>query len=192
MDVNEKSERLIEAASAILNAAPNRRLNAVVLNKTLFYLDLAHLRDHGILLTGNPYIAIQKGPVIAKYKQRLIAQLETRGIARQVNEWDGSKPILLESELPQYHFLNGDAIALAATVTTFFSATTSGQVSDFSHDNPGWRLAWNEFVRLGKPCAIDMLVAMQQIIEDDPWMDGPLLDDDEILAAADAGEGMDW
>ena len=50
MSTNEKSERLIEAAAAILNAAPDHRLNAVVLNKALFYLDLASLRDRGELL----------------------------------------------------------------------------------------------------------------------------------------------
>ena len=33
---------------------------------------------------------------------------------------------------------------------------------------------------------------MQQIIEDDPWMETPLFNHDEILAAADAGVGADW
>jgi hypothetical protein len=37
-----------------------------------------------------------------------------------------------------------------------------------------------------------MRVAMQQIIEDDPWMDVPLADDDEVLRAADAELGEDW
>ena len=31
-----------------------------------------------------------------------------------------------------------------------------------------------------------------EIIEDDPWMDTPLLDHDELLAAADAAEGDEW
>ena len=93
MDSSEKCEWLIEAASAVLNAAPNRRLNAVVLNavvlnKVLFYLDLDALRDRAETMTGNAYIAIQQGPVVAKYSQRLIGQLETRGIGRQINEWD--------------------------------------------------------------------------------------------------------
>ena len=61
MSSNEKSERLIEAAAAILNAAPDRRLNAVVLNKALFYLDLASLRDRGETVTHNSYIALEKG-----------------------------------------------------------------------------------------------------------------------------------
>ncbi|CAN5201984.1 hypothetical protein BH09SUM1_BH09SUM1_25880 [soil metagenome] len=192
MDSNEKSERLIEAASAVLNAAPMHRLNAVVLNKVLFYLDLSSLRDRGEVVTGNTYIAIQRGPVVARYQQRLIGQLESRGIARQVEEWDGSKPILLETALKHRRYLDAHSMALASAVTTFFADATSAQASDFSYENPGWRLAWGEYLRSKKPCPIDMQVAMQQIVEDDLWMDGPLLDDDGILAAADAEDGADW
>lgn len=192
MDSHEKGERLIEAASAVLNAAPNRRLNTVVLNKALFYLDLASLRDRAATITGNTYIAIQQGPVVAKYPQRLISQLEARGIGKQISEWDGSKPVLLESCPEHFQFIDADAMILVSAVTAFFAEATSRHASDYSHENPGWRLAWNEFRRSGKPCPINMRVALQQIVEDDPWMDWPLLSDDEILAAADAGVGADW
>ncbi len=192
MDVYEKSERLIEAASAVLNAAPSHRLNAVVLNKTLFYLDLAALRDRAETITGNTFIGIQQGPVVAKYPQRLIGQLESRGIAKQISEWDGSRPIFLEASPQHFQFLDSEAMALVSVVTSFFADSTSRWASDYSHENPGWQLAWNEYRRTGRPCAINMRVALQQIIEDDPWMDLPLLNDDEILAAADAGVGVDW
>jgi hypothetical protein len=192
MDGSEKSQRLIEAASAILNAAPNHRLNAVVLNKALFYFDLASLRDRGATMTRNTYVGLQQGPVVARYPQRLIAQLESRGIARQISLWDGSKPLLLESIPEQFQFLDAEGMALISAVTTHFADLTSKQASDFSHENPGWQLAWNAFRRTGKACAINMHIAMQQIIEDDPWMDSPLLGDDEIFAAADAGDGADW
>lgn len=192
MSTNEKSERLIEAAAAILNAAPDRRLNAVVLNKALFYLDLASLRDRGETVTHNSYIALEKGPVVAKYQQRLIEELETRDIAKQISEWDGSKPILLESCPEHFQFVDADTLILASKVTSFFAAATSRQASDYSHENPGWELAWDDFRRTGKPVAINLRIALQQIIEDDPWMDTPLLDDDELLAAADAAEGDEW
>ena len=192
MEPNEKSERLIEAASAVLNAAPNRRLNAVVLNKTLFYLDLASLRDRAETLTGNSYIALSQGPVVAKYQQRLIGQLESRGIAKQISEWDGSKPVLLESCPQHFQFLDSDSMILVSAVTAFFADATSRQASDYSHENPGWQLAWSEYRRTNRPCAINLRVALQQIVEDDPWMDLPLMSDDELLAAADAGVGVDW
>ena len=192
MEPNEKSERLIEAASAVLNAAPNRRLNTVVLNKTLFYLDLASLRDRAETLTGNSYIALSQGPVVAKYQQRLIGQLESRGIAKQISEWDGSKPVLLESCPQHFQFLDSDSMILVSAVTAFFADATSRQASDYSHENPGWQLAWSEYRRTNRPCAINLRVALQQIVEDDPWMDLPLMSDDELLAAADAGVGVDW
>jgi hypothetical protein len=189
---NEKSERLIEAASAILNAAPNRRLNTVVLNKALFYLDLASLRDHGETITHNSYIALQQGPVVAKYNSRLIGQLESRGIGKQISEWDGSKPIILEACPQHFEFVNADAMILVSAVTSYFADATSRKASEYSHDNPGWQLAWDESRRSGTPTAVNMRIALQQIVEDDPWMDLPLLNDDAILAAADAGSGADW
>ncbi len=192
MDSSEKSERLIEAASTVLDAAPDQRLNAVVLNKTLFYLDLASLRDRGMTVTENPYIALENGPVVAKYPQRLIGQLEARGIAKQISEWDGSKPIVLGSPLKEFKYLDAKTLTLVSAVTAFFANATSRQASDFSHENPGWDLAWNEFRHTGRPAAINLLIALQQIIEDDPWMDLPLFNDDELLAAADSGAGMNW
>ena len=192
MDAQEKCDRLIEAAAAVLNAAPQRRLNTVVLNKALFYLDLASLRDRAQTITGNTYIAIQQGPVVAKYPQRLIEQLELRGIGRQISEWDGSKPVLLEACPPHFQYVDAEALILVSAVTSYFAEGTSRQASEYSHENPGWRLAWNQYRRTGKPCAINMRVALQQIVEDDPWLDLPLLSDDEIVAAADAGLGVDW
>lgn len=192
MDAAEKSDRLIEAASAALNAAPNRRLNAVVLNKVLFYFDLATLRDRGSTITNNTYIGIQQGPVVAKYPQRLIGQLEARGIGKQISEWDGSKPVLLETTPEHFHYLDCDALVLLSSVVSFFSSMTSRQASDYSHENSGWQLAWNEFRRTGRPCAINLHIAMQQIVEEDPWLDLPLMSADEALALADAAMGAEW
>lgn len=192
MDASEKSARLIEVASAVLNAAPEHRLNTVVLNKALFYLDLAAFRDRAETLTGNAYVALQQGPVVAKYDQRLIGELEAQGIAKQVSEWDGSKPVLLESCAEHFQFLDADALILVSAVTSYFSGLSSRQASDFSHENPGWQLAWDTYRRTRKPTAVNMRIALQQIVEDDPWMDLPLLNDDEILAAADNGVGADW
>jgi uncharacterized phage-associated protein len=192
METSEKSDRLMEAACAVLSAAPQRRLNAVVLNKVLFYLDLAALRDRGETITGNSYVALQQGPVVAKYPQRLIGQLESRGMAKQISEWDGSKPVLLEQSPQHFNYVDADAMALVSAVTAHFADATSREVSDYSHDNPGWQLAWNEYCRTNKLQSINLRIALQQIVEDDPWMDSPLLKDDEILAAADAAAGGDW
>lgn len=188
----EKSDRLIEAATAILTVAPGQRLNAVVLNKALFYLDLAALRDRGQTVTGNAYLALPNGPVVARYPQRLIAELTRRGLGRQTSEWNGARPVQLHSPVTQFRYLDAEALSLVSAVTSFFASTTSGQASDYSHENPGWLQARSEVLRTGRPVAIDLRIALQQIIEDDPWMDSPLTDDDELLAAADAADGAEW
>lgn len=192
MNPNDKSQRLIETASAVLHAAPDRSLNVVVLNKVLFYVDLASLRDRGETITHNSYIAIQNGPVVAKYPQRLIKPLEDRGIARQISQWNGAMPVTLEECPKHFEFLGPDDMLTIADVTSFFANSTSNLASEFSHRNPGWQLAWNHYQRGGKPVAVNMRIAMQQILESDPWMQTPLSSGDEILAAADDAIGDDW
>jgi hypothetical protein len=183
---------LIEAASAVLHAAPGHSLNVVVLNKVLFYLDLVSLRDRGETVTQNSYIALQNGPVIAKYPKRLVASLEEQGIARQDSRWDAAKPLVLVNCPKHFEFLDSDSMIIVSDVVTFFADATSAAASDYSHKNPGWQIAWNQFQRERKPVAINMRIAMQQIVECDPWMTTPIVNDDEILAAADAGIGDDW
>jgi hypothetical protein len=192
MESSDKSRRLTEAASAILQAAPGHSLNAVVLNKVLFYLDLATFRDRGKTLTQNPYIALQNGPVIAKYQQRLIDRLADLGIARQISRWDGSKPVVLEAQLSRFEFLDSDDLIKISDVTSFFACSTSSIASEFSHRNPGWQLAWNQYQRNGRLSAINMRIAIQQILEADPWMLTPLSRGDQMLADADAAIGKDW
>ena len=192
MSPDEKSQRLIESASAVLHAAPTHSLNAVVLNKVLFYLDLAALRDRGDTITHNSYIALQNGPVVAKYQQRLIQGLEEEGIARQISQWDGAKPIVLENCPEHFRYIASDEMILVGDVTNFFADATSRNASEFSHLNPGWKLAWDQYLLDGKPTAINMRIAMQQIVEADPWMQVPLASDDEVLAAADSAVGDDW
>ncbi|MFM7038405.1 MAG: Panacea domain-containing protein [Planctomycetaceae bacterium] len=192
MAADDRNLRLIEVASAVLHAAPGHSLNAVVLNKVLFYIDLATLRDRGETLTQNPYVALQNGPVIAKYQNRLIDRLNELGIARQISQWDGSKPIVLEVFPTQFQFLNSEDMIKVSDVTSFFADSTSRIASEFSHRNPGWQLARNQYQRDRKPVAVNMRIALQQIIEADPWMLRPISDGNQMLSNADAAIGEDW
>lgn len=192
MDAQEKADRLVEVAMVALAAAPAQRLNAVVLNKVLFYSELAALRDWGKPLTGNAYVALQQGPVVAQFQRRLIGELETRGLAEQLEEWTGAKPVHLTKGDEPIVFLNDEERTLIARVACHFARGTSQQASDYSHENPGWQLAWSRYRREGRPAAIDLIVAMQQIVEDDPWMDEPLLSEEDALAVADSELGEDW
>ncbi|MEZ6115837.1 MAG: Panacea domain-containing protein [Pirellulaceae bacterium] len=193
MSGNEKKKKLIETTAAILRSAPSNELNIVVLNKALFYVDLVALRDHGNTLTENSYIALENGPVVAKYPQRLIKPLAEARIAEQVDRWNGAKPLVLikSQEPPDFLVPHLDTIN---RVTGYFATMTSEAASKYSHLNPGWRMAWRSSSETGQPCPINMLIALQQIVEDDLWTSEPLVTQERqsIIRAADDGEGESW
>lgn len=190
---NEKQQRLLETAVALLAAAPDQKMNAVTLNKSLFYFDLACLRDFGETLSQNTFVALDFGPVVARYDRRLVKELQSRDLAVQLDEWDGGKPLQLHNRFSQTDFLDDDRIELASQVGAYFGNLSSTKASDYSHENVGWQVAYDEGLRAGQPAKpIDMLIAMQQILEDDPWLHEPIDLDDSIFAAADAADGVDW
>lgn len=173
MDVSEKHERLLEAASLLLSFAPNQTMKSVILNKALFYLDLAALRDLGRTISGNVYIALHQGPVVAKYDSRLMGALKNDGIATVTGKGDAILVTLTNPAAPQ-HLRNEDR-ALAEKVADYFSQRSSAEASEYSHKNPGWRLAYRGGHEAGnRPNPIDLQIAMQQIVDSDPWLDEPV------------------
>ena len=194
MNVDEKQERLIEVAAALLAESAGRRMQTTNLNKALFYVDLACLRDLGETLTNNSYVALEEGPVIAKYQQRLVKTLEDAGFAKQ--GIDGrSKPIVLHSQ-PSKRHVTAAAAELIDRVAKWCSGKTAKEISDISHRNLGWISAYEEGLGEGgdgKPHSINLSLAMQQIMDDDPWLAAPLDEEAiEALAAADRNAGQEW
>ncbi len=194
MSPEEKRDRLLEAASAVLEYATDNRLNAVCLNKAIFYLDLVSLRDTGHLVTCSPFIALRNGPVVAKYPERLIGELKLAGIADQ--EIDGkSKPIHLTSPVKQYKYVDSCLIPAIKRISQRFSGNASLKASEYSHKNPGWEMAFNSGLGAaeGKALPINMLIAMQQIMVVDPWMALPPTGEEEVvLDQADSHSGVPW
>ncbi len=194
VNVDEKQERLIEVAAALLAASTGQRMQTTNLNKALFYVDLASLRDLGETLTGNSYLALNEGPVIAKYPQRLIRALEHAGLAEQGHEGQ-SKPIVLRRQ-PPVQYVTTAVSESVGRVAKWCSEKTAKEISDISHRNLGWISAYEEGLGEGgdgKPHAINLSLAMQQIMDDDPWLAAPLDEEaTEALAAADQNAGQGW
>jgi uncharacterized phage-associated protein len=193
VSADEKKGRLLEAAVAVLSGADGQQLNIVLLNKALFYLDLSCLRDFGQPFTCNPFVALEMGPVVAKYPQRLVKQLSDSGLAVQERKGD-ALPVRLVRRIEAPSFINEAIARRAAKIGQDFSRMTSKQASKLSHDNPGWELAYAEGLKVGKKVlSIDMQIAMQQIVDEDPWLTQPLSRELLTLAnAADSGEGESW
>lgn len=193
MHTDEKQPRLLQAAVALLSAARDRQLNTTNLNKAIFYLDLFALRDLGSSVTGSAFIALKQGPVVAKYEKRLIEPLEEAGFA--VQEQDGmALPVRLVGEPGRPHLLSAAELEFARKVGQWFSEITAGRASDISHENPGWIIAFEEGLGAKKrPLPIDLHLAMQQIVEKDPWLADNLTSVERTaVAAADDCEGKAW
>jgi hypothetical protein len=163
---DEQSQRIQEAAMAILQASPGQELNITLLNKALFYLDLAMLRDAGETLTHASYLALDQGPLVAKYPSRLVRKLEEAGLASQGD--DGvNKPVKVSRPLRQFKYLNADARKAATLVAHYFAAMTASKASKYSHDNPGWIAAYEAGYKRGTtPKLINLDLALQQLAED--------------------------
>lgn len=186
MDDPEKTARLIEAAVALLEGAPGRRMQITNLNKALFYLDLAALRDTGETITHNDYVAMDKGPVVNEYKT-LVKELAKRNLAHQ-DVVGLEQPVVLDEPLKTYRYLDDFARSLAAQVASFVASHSAAGVSDLSHRNPGWQMAFNKSRgRKRAPAPIDMYLAMQQLADKDPWLvEEP---DQEFLDAVQSEDG---
>lgn len=183
---DDKRQRLIDAAKALLANVPKRELPIVVLNKALFYLDLACLRDVGEALTQNTFVALPLGPVVAKYDKRLVATLVNAGVASQRAE-GLSKPLRLLDTVDTPRF-QSEIDKLVVTIAKWSSTLSASAASDISHANPGWLLARAEGGHK-QPKPINMYIAMQQILDDDPWLSEPI--SDTLIAQADL-PGIPW
>lgn len=176
VDKNEKRRRLLEAAVAILRETPDGCLQITNLNKALFYLDLVALRDLGERITKTAFVALKQGPVVARYQRRVVGDLESAGWARQNDALghDDARPVALcnAGRDLEFEYLGEAERRLARAVAIHFSKTSAKAASDYSHRNLGWKTAFEQ--RHGKGAVpIDMHLALQQVAEDDPWLDEP-------------------
>lgn len=190
MDKGEKLDRAIEATGALLQSAPSRRLQVTNLNKGLFYLDLVALRDCGATLTRCTYVALKQGPVLHNYKDDLIPALKASGIALQ-DDKGMEKPVVLLKEIESFVFMDDGLRTAAATIARHVGSRSAAEISEFSHLNPGWISAYAEGQEIGNPPQrINMTLALQQIIDADPWLDEPA--DEEVLRAFAASARRRW
>ena len=183
---------LLQAAASIL-AAAGGRLPITSLNKALFYLDVVSLRDHGVVITGTTYLALPAGPVVAKYEKRLVQALEDAGVAQQDDADDGmTKPVCLVGEVQPTDFSN-QQVTLIQRVGAWASKRSASDLSEYSHRNDGWKIAWDQGLGSKLPAKpINLRIAMQQILDDDPWLESlPIGDVADAFASADSDVGVD-
>jgi len=164
------NELLIDAALRLLSKAEGE-MQRTNLNKALFYLDLFWLRDHGVTLTGAKYVALRNGPVVDDYRDSLIKPLLASGLVGEhaivLAPTVVAKPLrLIEGavELPE---IEPERDRVFEIVAQFASTRTAVAISEVAHKNLGWVAAEKE----GEGTEINMLLALDQVMDDDPWLD---------------------
>jgi hypothetical protein len=168
-ETEDRLERQVRTAAAFLDEVKDHELKAVVFNKALFYADLAALRDLGRTLTGSSYTAAPLGPMLTNFKV-LVKELEDRGIAKQVEDGDARPIRAVRRFNPR---LPTEEAVIVRRISAAASDWTSTGVSDLSHENIGWILGRNAPNK-----RINLIIAMQQIVDHDPWLDAPLTEEE--------------
>jgi hypothetical protein len=190
-----KSERLKQAVMAALQAAGGA-MQIVNLNKALFYVDLVALRDFGTTITGQEYLALENGPVVMNYDRRIVETLVNAGCAVQEQDPSGyGKPLRVTAPMDVFTALSDNELKVVRSVAKYVVKQTAKSLSDLSHNNPGWQLAYRG--KGAKAEAINMRIALQQLddndADDNGWLRAPLNDDEQTAVAAAAIEdGVPW
>ena len=181
MSMALENERMLYAAKLILTLAgcDVQRTNLI---KALFYLDLLWLRDTGKTYTGEAYVALPQGPVVDGYKVRLIEPLlaDPDVVEKSVRLFPNATAKMLrmsaDAPMPDDEHLE----ITARRVVERVAGQRAVDVSELTHENVAWLTA----IRKGNGTPINMVLALQQVIDDDPWLDAAQTVDERACVEA--------
>lgn len=172
---SKNNEQLLYAAKLMLSYAGGE-LQRTNLMKSLFYLDLFWLQEHGCQFTGARWVALPQGPVVENYKNVLIKPLlADENISESEQQFAPkikAQVLTLDKEavIPP----NSEVATVAIEVEKFIGGKNARAVSKLSHDNIAWKIAYKK----GSGTPINMVLALDQIADDDAWLRQPLTADE--------------
>jgi uncharacterized phage-associated protein len=182
---------LVEAAALVLEGAGGW-LYVTSLNKALFYADVRALLQTGKTITDTTYVALPAGPVVAQYKRRVVAALEAAGLAEQDDTDGSSKPLYLIGA-PVRKRISEEQATILRRVGEWAKSKTATWLCEYSHENPGWTVAYETGLKAKLPAKlINLRIAMQQLVDEDDWMSGPDERSANALVAAENESGVTW
>lgn len=132
--------RLSKLREMILFYAQLPDMYQTKLNKLLFYADFGFAREHGVSITGSPYLAMQYGPVPQHYPW-IEADLAEGGdiSTEEVFFARGDSGFVLRAQRqPDLSVFSPDEVAMMRRVAANLGAKTSRQLSDRSHRERAW------------------------------------------------------
>ncbi len=142
MDVHYDEQKFTELVLYVADRLRSDRSGgATKLNKVLFFADFAHVRRHGSPITGAAYQKLAWGPAprrLVPVRERLVASGDahveiTEFLGRQLQR-------VVPDRLADLSVFSAEEIATIDQVLTDLEGMTATQVSDLSHEEPGWRL----------------------------------------------------
>lgn len=109
------------------------------LNKLLFYADFGFFHEHGVSITGSPYLAMQFGPIPQHYDWIEGDLAEGGDLSREeVFFRNGSGVVLKAQRQPDLSLFSADELAMLQRVAQELGGMTSRQLSERSHHEQAW------------------------------------------------------
>lgn len=110
------------------------------LNKILYFAEISHLRRTGKPITGSDYQKQPHGPTLRRMPP-LVRDLEDEGAAKEIEEdyfgYAQKKLVALrEPDLSDFSALEIESVL---DMVRQFWGKSAKEVSDISHEDPGWR-----------------------------------------------------
>ena len=119
----------------------DRAGGATKLNKVLYFADFVHVRRHGRPISGADYQKLAQGPAPRRLRPVREGIVDAGDADLVVEEFLGYEMHRLvprrEADLSVF---DADELATIEKVLTDLADLTAKQVSDLSHEEPGWRL----------------------------------------------------
>lgn len=110
------------------------------LNKILYFGELNHMRETGKAITGAEYQKLPMGPALRRMLP-IVQELEENGDAEEVEHsyLGRTQKRLVPKRGPDLSSFNAEEIASVDRVISTLWGRTATEISEISHDDPGWR-----------------------------------------------------
>ena len=111
------------------------------LMKLLFYADFKHYKDFGRSITGSRYAHLPYGPVPDQYDVWLSTLVAENPTISKEELWFNDHPteMILSQESPDISAFENSELLILAKVKEFFKDYSAKMITDFSHQEKGYR-----------------------------------------------------
>jgi hypothetical protein len=138
-DEGKFTEMVLYVAERLRN---DRAGGTTKLNKVLYFADFAHVRKHGRPISGATYQRLPHGPAPRRLKPvrtRLVAEGAAQVVIEDFLGYETHRLIPLRP--PDLSVFTDQELSTIDGVLGDLDQLTGRQVSDLSHEEPGWRFA---------------------------------------------------